>query len=107
MKDVEQADGGATAGSEFYFSQLQNPEDIQKHLTLVVRTSGEPLALASAIQAQVWSLDRDLPIGDLASLQQGVERAAWQPRFSTTLLSGFAGLALVLAAIGIYGVVVL
>jgi putative ABC transport system permease protein len=105
VKDVEQADWGATAGSEFYFSQLQNPEDIQKYITLVVRTTGDPLALAGAIQAKVWSLDRDLPIGDVASMQQVVERAVWQPRFSTTLLSGFAGLALVLAAIGIYGVV--
>jgi putative ABC transport system permease protein len=104
VKDVEQSDWGAAAGSEFYFSQLQNPEDIQKYLTLVVRTSGDPLALAGAVQGQIWSLDRDLPIGDLASMQQVVERAVWQPRFSTTLLGGFAALALVLAAIGIYGV---
>ncbi|HEV3201621.1 MAG TPA: ABC transporter permease, partial [Bryobacteraceae bacterium] len=104
-KDAEQRDWGATSDNEFYFSQLQDPEDIQRYLTLVVRTAGDPLALAPAIQAQIWSLDRDLPIADLASMQQVVERAVWQPRFSTTLLGGFAGLALVLAAIGIYGVI--
>jgi putative ABC transport system permease protein len=104
VKDVEQRDWGAAAGNEFYFSQLQNPADIQRSITVVARTSGDPLALANSIQGQVWALDRDLPIGDLASMQQVVERAVWQPRFSTTLLGGFAGLALLLAAIGIYGV---
>ena len=104
VKDVEQSQWGAAANSEFYFAQLQNPEDISKYVTLVVRTSGDPLALAGAIQAQVWSLDRNLPIDDLASMQQVVDQAVWQPRFSTTLLGAFAALALVLAAIGIYGV---
>jgi predicted lysophospholipase L1 biosynthesis ABC-type transport system permease subunit len=103
-RDVEQADWGAVAGNEFYFSQWQSPSDIQRYLTVVARTSGDPRGLASAIQNQVWSLDRDVPISDVLSLEQVVERAVWQPRFSTTLLSGFAALALILAAIGIYGV---
>jgi len=104
VKNVEQREWGATADSEFYFSQWQNPEDIQRYLTVVARTAGNPLAMASAVQNQVWSLDRDLPIGDVLSLEQVVDRAVWQPRFSTTLLGGFAALALVLAAIGIYSV---
>ncbi|SPE33353.1 conserved membrane hypothetical protein [Candidatus Sulfopaludibacter sp. SbA6] len=104
VKNVEQRDWGASPDSEFYFSQWQDPEDIQHYLTLVVRTAGNPLAMASAIERQVWSLDRDLPIGDVLSLEQVVDRAVWQPRFSTTLLGGFASLALVLAAIGIYSV---
>ena len=104
VKDVAQRDWGAAAANEFYFPQLQAPSDIQKSITLVARTSGDPLALAGAIQGQVWALDRELPIEDVTSMQQVVDRAVWQPRFSTSLLSGFAGLALLLAAIGIYGV---
>ena len=47
-KDVEQSDWGATRGNEFYFSQLQNPSDIQRYLTLVVRTAGDPAALTGS-----------------------------------------------------------
>ncbi len=103
--DVEQHDWGTPPDNEFYFSQAQNPEDIQSYLTIVARTQGNPLALAEAIRASVWTLDRDLPINDVWSMRQVVDRAVWQPRFSTTLLGGFAALALILASIGIYGVI--
>ena len=85
--------------------RTQNSKDAQRYLTLVVRTAGNPLALADAIERQVWSLDRDVLISDLLSMEQVVDRAVWQPRFSTTLLSGFAGWALLLAAVGISGVI--
>jgi putative ABC transport system permease protein len=104
VKDVEQRDWGATRGNEFYFPGAQNPSDIQSYLTVVVRAAGDPAALSPAIQAAVASLDRDLPIADVTTMQQVVDRALWQPRFSTTLLAAFAGLALALAAVGIYGV---
>lgn len=103
-KDVEQSDWGAVRGNEFYFSHWQNPSDIQHYLTLVVRTSGDPASVANAVQSAVASLDRDLPVADVLTMQQVVDRALWQPRFSTTLLSAFAALALLLAAVGIYGV---
>jgi putative ABC transport system permease protein len=103
-KDAGQSNWGETAGNEFYFSQLQNPEDIQRYLTLVVRTAGDPLTMAPAIQNAIASLDRDLPLADVLTMAQVVDRAVWQPRFATSLLAGFAGLALLLAAVGIYGV---
>ncbi len=105
VQDVEQRDWGAAADNEFYFNQPQNPEDIQSYLTIVARTAGNPLALAEAVRSSVWTLDRDLPVTDVWSMRQVVDRAVWQPRFSTTLLGAFAALAVVLAAIGIYGVI--
>ncbi len=105
VKDVEQGKWGSVADNEFYFTQPQNPEDIQSYITVVARTTGNPLALAESVRSSIWTLDRDLPITDLASMQQVVDRALWQPGFSTTLLAGFAALALVLAAIEIYGVI--
>ncbi|PWT90959.1 MAG: hypothetical protein C5B56_04580, partial [Proteobacteria bacterium] len=104
VKNVEQGVWGRAPDDEFYFPQWQNPEDIQRYLTLVVRTAGDPKAMTAPVQSAIAALDRDLPIEDVASMQQVVDRAVWQPRFSTTLLAAFAGLALVLAAIGIYGV---
>jgi predicted permease len=104
VKDLEQSDWGATRGNEFYFPATQNPSDIQSYLTVVVRAAGDPGALAPAIQAAVASLDRDLPVADVVTMQQVVDGALWQPRFSTTLLAAFAGLALALAGVGIYGV---
>jgi putative ABC transport system permease protein len=104
VKDVAQSDWGAPRGNEFYFSPGQSPSDLQTYLTVVVRTIGDPAKVASAVQGAVASLDRDLPVADILTMQQVVDRALWQPRFSTTLLSGFAILALVLAAVGIYGV---
>ena len=75
---------GRAPTNEFYFSQWQNPSNIQTYLTLVVRTIGDPAAVASAVQAAVASLDRDLPIADILTMRQVVDRALWQPRFSTT-----------------------
>ena len=105
VKDAEQSDWGAAARNEFYFPYRQNPEDFQKYTTIVARTAGDPAALTSAIQRTVHSLDPDALMADTATMRQVVDRAVWQPRSSAKLLSGFALLALVLAAIGIYGVI--
>jgi putative ABC transport system permease protein len=104
VKNVEEQDWGAPPADEFYFPQWQNPVDIQRYLTLIVRTAGDPKALAGPVASAVASLDRDLPIEDIEAMKQVVDRAVWQPRFSTTLLAAFAALAMAMAAIGIYGV---
>jgi predicted permease len=104
VKNSGQQNWGEPADSEFYFPRQQNPADIDRYLTVVVRTAADPAALSSAVQQAIRSLDPDLPLADIIPMQQVVARALWQPRFLTSLLSGFAALALLLAAVGIYGV---
>jgi putative ABC transport system permease protein len=73
-------------------------------MTLTVRTAGDPLALAPAVERTVRSLDKDQPVADVRTMNQWVAKSLAQARFGSTLMALFAGLALLLAAIGIYGV---
>jgi putative ABC transport system permease protein len=72
---------------------------------LVARTDGEPAVLGTTLQRQIADVDRAIAISAVSTLDDVVSDAAAQPRFRTTLLAGLAGLALALAAIGLYGVV--
>ncbi len=73
-------------------------------VTLLVRTAGEPMRLASSVTAQVWAIDKDQPVHDIAAMDHVVDDTISQRRFNMLLLAIFAATALVLAAVGIYGV---
>jgi putative ABC transport system permease protein len=74
-------------------------------MTLTVRTAGPPLALASAVTREVHRLDPDQPVADLRPMDEVVDLALAGARFNTVLLVSFAGVAFLLAAVGIYGVI--
>jgi putative ABC transport system permease protein len=84
-----------------YFVQTQFP---YRNLSLVVRGQGAPELLAAAVREELKSLDAGLPLADVRTLDEILAASTARPRFVMALLSGFALLALVLAAIGIYGV---
>jgi putative ABC transport system permease protein len=73
-------------------------------MTLVARTASDPASMAKALQQEVLALDSNIPVSNIVTLEQAVSNALWQPRFSTFLLGVFAAVALVLAAVGVYGV---
>ena len=75
------------------------------YITLVARTDGDPAGVASAMKQLVWSFDRNLAISQVVTMDEVVAEANAQPRFEMMLLSIFAALALVLATVGIYGVI--
>ena len=84
---------------------LSNLEAPTGPINLVVRTHGDPKQLASAIRSEIHSLDREIPIADVKTMDEYVSESVAAPRFNTILLGGFAVLALVLAAVGIFGVI--
>jgi putative ABC transport system permease protein len=73
-------------------------------MAVVARAEREPAALAATMQNVIWSVDPEQPIYQLSTMDQLLARAVFLPRLSTTLLALFALAALLLAALGIYGV---
>jgi len=74
------------------------------YITLVMRAAGNAADLAPAIEQTVWSIDRNLPISEVLTMDHVVAEATAEPRFLAMLLGLFAAVALLLAAVGIYGV---
>jgi putative ABC transport system permease protein len=74
-------------------------------MDLVVRTSADPLSVAAEVRGEVHALDKDQSVADVQTLGQVVSTSLAQPRLNTLLLGSFAALALLLAALGIYGVI--
>jgi putative ABC transport system permease protein len=74
-------------------------------LTIVVRSTIDPTALAQTLREQVQALDKDQPVSAIKTMEGYLAESMAQRRFNMLLLGAFAGLALVLAAVGIYGVI--
>jgi len=77
---------------------------IDSMATVVVRTAGDPLAMALPVQKQVSALDPELPVYDVLTMQQIIGKATASQSFSASLVLAFAVLSLMLAAVGLYGV---
>ena len=74
-------------------------------MKLFIRTSSDPLQVAAEVRHTIWQVNPNQPVSDIATMQQVVSKTVSRPRFFTVLLGVFAGLAVVLAALGVYGVI--
>jgi putative ABC transport system permease protein len=89
---------------QIYFARAQHRPG---YGAIVIRAAGDPAPLVPAIKATIWALDAQLPIRDVATADQLLTRAASQARFNMVLLTAFAGAGLLLALVGVFGVMAL
>jgi len=99
--DLKDSPGELRAKPGFFYPVSQQ---VQSGLVLVIRTQGDPMNLIATTRNEIAALDKDLPLSDIKTLDQVSIAALARTRFTMLLLSVFAGVALLLAAVGIYGV---
>jgi putative ABC transport system permease protein len=104
VEDTKNAGMDKPAGPELYFQVRQVNEFVGSNVEFVVRAANESAPLESSIRNVVRELDPSLPVYNLWSMNELVSKSVVQPRFLALLLATFSGIALFLAAIGIYGV---
>ena len=100
VSDIKHAGVDSAAAPTVYWALPQFPSNF---MTLVVRTTDRPERLANAVVAQVRALDPEQPVADVKTFDEWLGGAVARRRFTLLLLGGFAGLALALTAIGLYG----
>jgi len=96
-----------TAGREQIYTPHRQPmfgTYAPRDMTLAIRTAASPLSVTSAIREQVFAIDKDIPLYNIATMEELVSTSLAQPRLNLSLLAAFASLALLLAAVGVYGV---
>jgi putative ABC transport system permease protein len=103
VADVKSGSISKDAVPEVYAPQT--PTDFMGEMTIVVRTQNDPTTLVPQLRTLVASMDKDIPLRDVKTLDQYVSTSISAPRFETLLLGTFAALACVLTAIGLYGVI--
>lgn len=107
--DIKQAGLDSPTSPETYYHYLQIPPGemnfAESSMALVIRTTADPAAMTSSVREALHTLDPAQPIYNVQSMDQVLQESVAQPRFRAFLIGLFAALALVLASIGLYGVV--
>jgi predicted permease len=102
IRDAKQNELTSAPNPETYLPHLQAASP--RAMTLVIRSNADSARLAGAVQREVWAIDKNLPVSEIRTMEEVVAESIGPQRFNMILLSLFAAVALVLAAVGIYGV---
>jgi putative ABC transport system permease protein len=105
VDDIRQVGLDVNGRAEMYFPYTQGP-GAQGYMTprdLAVRVEGDPMAYARALEAAVWRVDRNQPIADVMPMKELIRDKLISREVALKLIAAFAGLALLLAALGLYG----
>ncbi len=81
------------------------PQRPERRFSVAVKTTGSPLALVDRVRQAVGAIDRNLPVADVFTMDRVVVRSLWQPRLFSWIFGVFGAVALLLAVVGVYGVV--
>ena len=102
LGDVRNVSLTSDSLQEIYVPYAQLP---WQFMNLVVRTDGDPHRLVTAVRARVFGVDHDQPVTAVQTMEEVLDVAAAQPRFTTTLLGTLSGTAFLLALVGVYGTI--
>ena len=89
----------------FYYSYFQSEHPWKRWMYLIVRSKEDPAALANQVKSEIWAVDKQLPVTKIKLMTEVMSASIASQRFNLTLMSIFAITALLLAAVGIYGVI--
>jgi putative ABC transport system permease protein len=102
VADIKNAGLDRATGTELFLPAAQAPRRLAY---LAVRTHGDPMSIAATVRGEIRQIDRALPVSDVRTMEDVMDKARSRPRFLTLLLTIFSSLSLALAALGIYGVI--
>ncbi len=101
VEDVKEDGLNDQTSAEIYLPYLQNPSSL---MNLLVRSTSDPLRLVASVRSQVLAVDGDQPVYNIMTMENVFSQSLAEPQVITSLLATFAAVALILAAIGVYGV---
>ena len=106
VRNARQNDWTTPPNDEIYLPYNQRPDSMGlSYLTFVLRTRNDPNHIATAVLKGVSAFNKNLPISEVASMERVISDELWRQRLATILMGAFAAVAVLLAAVGIYGVI--
>jgi putative ABC transport system permease protein len=105
VRNVKQADWIGHSDDEMYLPHAQVDSRSFSYMTVVLRAHGDPRSLARAVESQVHAIDSNVPIARVQTMEEAIGDKLWRGRLAMLLLALFAGVAVALACLGIYGAI--